>query len=113
MILPTTVSGSPGTLAAMDKNQLPAIVRGALKAYTPGFGLASGTNAESISEQPHGDGGHVARFDLGFDGLEHVVVCPSQYDIGQGHEDRYRSASENKSPRHCLKQKLTNSPTFR
>jgi len=57
-----------------------------------------------LVEQPHGDGSHVARFDLGLDGLEHVVVCPSQYDIGQGHEDRYRSASENNFPRYYLKQ---------
>ena len=119
MILPTTVSGSPGTLAAMDKNQLPAIVRGALKAYTPGFGLASGTNAVSISA-PRSCAmtmriwtitASVTGLALGlwsnrtamvatlldlilsFDGLEHVVVCPSPNDIGQGHEDRYRSAS--------------------
>jgi hypothetical protein len=59
---------------------------------------------------PHGNGGHVARFDIGFDGLEHVVVCPSQCDIGQGHEDRYRGASENKFPHHYLKHKLTNDP---
>jgi hypothetical protein len=63
-------------------------------------------------EQPYGDGGHVARFDLGFDGLEHVVICPSQYGIGQDHENRYRGASENKFPRHYLKRILTNNPTF-
>ena len=52
MNLPTTGSGSLGTLAAIDRNQLPAIVRGAMKAYTPGFGLTSGTNAVSISAPP-------------------------------------------------------------
>ena len=52
LIFPTTVSDSPGTLAAMDKSQLPAIVRGAMKAYTPGRGLGSATNAEAISAPP-------------------------------------------------------------
>src|SRR5262249_31946093 len=52
MISPATVWGSPGTLAVIDKNQLPAIVRGAMKAYTPGSALASRTNAASISAPP-------------------------------------------------------------
>src|SRR5262249_31588580 len=34
------------------RNQLPAIVRGALNAYTPGSGLARGTNAVSMSAPP-------------------------------------------------------------
>src|SRR4029077_5829688 len=55
VILPITVSGSPCTLAETVKSQRPAIVRGALKAYTPGPGLGSGTIAEAMEAIPSGD----------------------------------------------------------
>src|SRR5262245_11854705 len=54
VILPTTVSGSSGTLAEMVKSQRPAMVSGALNAYTPGSGLGSGTIAAAMLAIPSG-----------------------------------------------------------
>src|ERR1700745_1658100 len=107
-ILPITVSGSPCTLAETVKSQRPAIVRGALKAYTPGPGLGSGTIAEAMEAIPSGDmsmrvwtiaasvtgfplglctrrTATVARLDLGVDRLEHVVVGTGN---GRSREER-------------------------